>query len=104
MGPVAASPAGRRSATREPLLSVVCQFAVAWCSCGPEPYPDDVADNFKTSCVLSGGTATQCECFFEWFEANVSYDDFAAEEVRLVTGTMSDRLADWYGNAISECS
>ena len=78
-------------------------MAVVMACGGSESYPESVKDNFVNSCVSTSGSARECVCMVGWFEKNVALEDFIAEETRFLSGTMSDRLADWMGKATAGC-
>ena len=59
---------------------------------GDRNYPDQVRNNYMTSCTRSGGTQEQCRCTLEAVEAKYNLDEFTQLEQDIAKGQRFEEL------------
>ena len=85
------------------VLGVVLLLAVPSIGCGAGgPYDEEVRNNFLVNCQYEGD-ASSCEKMLNCIEGKLSQDDFEYEEnLLLLTGEFSDRMADVMARCLSD--
>lgn len=66
-------------------------------------YPDEVRLNFINSCSSAGESIKNCQCKLEVVESELSVEEFAAEEVIMVSTGLSDVLTKVLAKAQLSC-
>ncbi len=86
------------------VLGVVLLLAIPSIGCGASgsDYDEEVRNNFLVNCQYEGD-ASSCEKLLNCIEGKLPQDEFLYEENRLLlTGELSDQLADVMARCISD--
>jgi hypothetical protein len=67
------------------------------------PYPQEVADEFLSSCEEAGSDAAFCKCMLEKVQAKYSFEEFSVIEAKLTAGKPPDEFIEFSGKARAEC-
>ena len=83
---------GRR---RDRGIGVGLVLLAAGCRGGPpNPYPQDVVDNFVASCRSQRADERICRCAIDRIQRRYSLDEFRAFEARMAQGEVVKELMD----------
>lgn len=68
------------------------------------PWPAVMKTGMVDSCIAQGVDREQCTCTFDWWEQNVSLDDYLAWSAAMATGRpLSDEAAQAFARSGSAC-
>ncbi len=60
---------------------------------GGQDYPEEVVNQFMSSCTDAGTSAEVCQCALDRFEEKYSIEEFQEESVRLSEGQPSEEFS-----------
>ncbi len=60
---------------------------------GGQDYPDEVVNQFMSSCTEGGTSREVCQCALDRFEEKYSIEEFQEESVKLAEGEPSDEFS-----------
>ena len=81
---------------------IVVSLSVAIGCSGNRDYDEEVRDAFLTNCEYAGSTPSICISALECIEERLTQSDFEYEEnILLLTGEFSDRMADVMARCLS---
>jgi hypothetical protein len=66
-------------------------------------YPQEVADEFLSSCEEAGSDGAFCKCMLEKVQAKYSFEEFSVIEAKLNAGKPPDEFIEFSGKARAEC-